>query len=131
MTDLQLKQLQKNFKSYPKIKLVYFFGSRTVNQYGPLSDYDFAFYIDEKNKFKLFDYQLKLFGDLSRILKTDKIDIVILNLTDAPELKYNIIKDGHLIYEQEPFAVLIEPRILDEYFDFKKILRRFSLTKTI
>ena len=38
------------FKKYQIIKLVYFFGSKANNSDGVLSDYDLAFYLDEKFK---------------------------------------------------------------------------------
>ena len=58
------------------------------------------------------------------------MDSVILNYTDAPELKYSIIKSGKVIYEIEPYKLLIEPKILNEYFDFRFLLRKYQLTKT-
>jgi predicted nucleotidyltransferase len=116
------------FLKYPKVKLVYFFGSQAKNEAGPLSDYDFAFYLEEKDTKKLFDLKLDLISNLSQILKTNKIDVVILNEIESPELKYNIIKEGKLIYEIEPFRLLIEPRILNDYFDFHYSLLRYNLT---
>ena len=82
---------------------MYFLGSRATGVAGPLSDYDFAFYINERNKKKLFDIKFILMHKISRLLKTDNVDVVILNLTESPELKYNIIKEGELIYEKELF----------------------------
>jgi len=97
---------------------------------GPLSDYDFAFYLDEKDKKKISEIQFELMDKISRILKTDKIDVVMLNLVESPELKYNIIKEGKLIYEKPPFKVLIEPKILQEFFDFKIMLKKYNLTQS-
>ncbi|MBI2633621.1 MAG: hypothetical protein HYW78_04565 [Parcubacteria group bacterium] len=65
---------------------------------------------------------------MSRFLKTDRIDVVILDRIKSPELKYAIIKEGTLIVAQEPFKVLIEPKILNEYFDFRLMLQRYHLT---
>lgn len=113
----------------PPVKLGYFFGSRAENSAGPLSDYDFAFYLDEINKEKRFEIRLTLIRHLTKLFQTDDVDVVILNDAQAPELKYNIIKSGILFYEQEPFKVLIEPRILNEYFDFHSSLLRHGLTK--
>ncbi len=124
-----MENLEEIFKLYPEIKLVYFFGSKANGKSGPLSDYDFAFYVEEKNKKKIFDLKLRLISEISRRLDTDKIDIVMLNLTESPEIKYNIIKEGKLIYNKEPYKVLIEPRILNEYFDFRSFLLRHNLTK--
>jgi uncharacterized protein len=124
-----LPKIKEIIEFYPQIKLVYLFGSLASGKTGPLSDVDLAFYISERDKKKLFDIKLELMDKISRKLGTDKIDIVILNLTDEPELKFNIIKDGELIYSQEPFKIIIEPKILNEYFDFYAILKRYKLTK--
>jgi len=115
--------------AHPEIKLAYFFGSQVSGNTGLLSDFDFAFYADEKDRVKLFDLKINLMSKISLALGTDKIDVVILNLTESPELKYGIIKDGELIIAEEPYKVLIEPRILHEYFDFHEILARHHLTK--
>ena len=117
-------------KSHLEIKLAYLFGSQVKGETGALSDFDFAFYIDEKDSKNLHDLKFILMDEISRALKTDRIDILILNLTDSPELKYNIIKEGRLLYSEEPFKVLIEPRILNEYFDFHSTMKRYQLTKS-
>jgi len=129
MDNSLLKKLEPVFQRHEAIKLVYFFGSQAEGKAGDLSDFDFAFYADENDRNKLFELKLTLIDEVSRALKTDNVDIVILNLTESPELKYNIIKEGKLIYGIEPFKVLIEPRILNEYFDFHDILARHNLTK--
>jgi len=130
-TNINTKSLKKIFELYPEIKLVYFFGSKATGKSGPLSDYDFAFYVEEKNKKQIFNLKLNLMDKISRELNTDKVDVVMLNTTEAPELKYNIIKNSKLIYEKEPYKVLVEPKILNEYFDFRSILLRHNLTKAI
>src|SRR3989304_9620093 len=125
-----INKIKHVFLSHPEIKLLYLFGSQVNGKTGPISDIDFAFYADEEDKKKLYELKFVLMDKISRALKTDNIDIVILNLTESPELKYNIIKDGDLIYEKEPFKVIAEPKILNEYFDFYDILARYNLTKS-
>lgn len=128
--DVKLSEnLKSIFKSHPEVKLAYFFGSKAKNNDGPLSDYDFAVYLDENDKSKMYDVKFKLLDELSRFLKTDKIDVVILNLTESSELKYNIIKEGILLFKEEPFKVILEPRIFNEYFDFRLMLLKYKLTK--
>ena len=117
------------FKSYTEIKLVYLFGSKARQESGTLSDYDFAVYFDTKDKKRMFDIKLEVFDRIRRLLKTDKIDIVILNLSESPELKYLVIQEGRLIFERKPFKVIVEPNILNEYFDFHELLLRYNLTK--
>jgi len=128
MTDL-IKNCITVFQSFPQIKLAYFFGSRATGTNGPLSDYDFAVYYNEKDATKIFGLKSQLHDKLSRLLKTDNIDIVTLDTAESPELKYQIIKDGQLIFEQEPYRVLIEPKILNEYFDYKMMMQKYNLTK--
>ena len=130
MDEAIKEKLNKVFHIYPQIKLVYLFGSQANWDVGPLSDYDFAIYFDEKDRKKMFDTKLELMDQLTRILGTDNVDIAILNLSEMPEFKFNVIREGQLIYEEEPFRVIVEPKILNEYFDFKLILSRYGLTKS-
>lgn len=127
----RIENLCNIFELYSEIKLVYLFGSRSNGKVGPLSDYDFAVYLDEKDSNKRFDLRLKLIAEISKSLKDDRVDVCILNDMDAPEFKYNVIKDGTLIFEKEPFKVLVEPRIMSEYFDFHQSLVRYNLTKSL
>ncbi|MBU1292035.1 nucleotidyltransferase domain-containing protein [Patescibacteria group bacterium] len=129
MDEKQIKRLNEIFKDFPKVKLVYFFGSRAENNASPLSDYDFAIYLDEKDKKKMFEIKIKVQNKIVDILKTDKVDVVILNTTQSPDLKYDVIKNGQLIFEKEPFKLTVEPKILNEYFDFNLMLLKHGLTK--
>lgn len=133
MTSVHLdeKKLAAIFKLVPQIKLVYFFGSRASGKEGFLSDFDFAVLLDEKDAQKRFKIRIEILNKLSEALNTDKIDVIILNDAKSPELKFSIIKDGKIIYEKEPYKVLLEPKILNEYFDFMDGLRRYGLTKNI
>jgi uncharacterized protein len=128
MTEEQLKKLNKIFKGYPELKIVYLFGSRVSGKTGPLSDYDFALYIGQ-DKLEAYHTSVDIAGKIRKVLKTDNIDTVVLNHTDAPEIKYSIIKNGRIIYEVDSFRVLIEPGIMNEYFDFRFLLRKHGLTR--
>ena len=105
MAELNKKYLPV-FKSIPEVKLAYFFGSRATGDDGPASDYDFAVYLDEHDAKKIFDVKCRLLDKLGRLLKTDNLDLVVLDSAEGSELKYEIIKNGRLIYEQEPYRVL-------------------------
>lgn len=124
-----IKNCRNIFQAFPKVKLAYFFGSQATGNQGPMSDYDFAVYLDEQNVKKTFDVKFSLQDKLGRLLKTNAVDIVLLNSAVGPEIKYQIIAEGRLIYEQEPYRVLVEPRILSEYFDFNYMMRKYNLTK--
>jgi uncharacterized protein len=129
ITEEKIKDLLSIFQRYPQVKLVYFFGSRAKGKESALSDYDFAVYLDEKDPKSRFDTRLDLMAKLSRSIGTDGVDVVVLNDTESPELKYSIVTEGMLLYEEEPYKLFIEPRILNEYFDFIYGLRKYGLTK--
>ena len=129
MISKEIKNLTLIFDKYPEVKLVYLFGSRATGKIGPLSDYDFAVYLDEKDIKKRFELRLELMGKVTSALKNDNVDLVVINDIDGPELKYNIINDGILILEKEPFKVLVEPKIVTEYIDFHDSLLKYNLTK--
>ncbi len=94
-----------------------------------MSDFDFAFFVDDFEKKAAFDLRLKLMVEIGIVLKTGSIDIVCLNLIESPELKYLIIRDGKLILEKEPYKIILEPRIMSEYFDFYDLLKRHNLAR--
>src|SRR3989338_8157863 len=100
MTTNQLNQCATIFSQYPQVKLAYAFGSQVTGETGPLSDYDFAIYLDEQDTTQAFAVKVKLMDELSRLLKTDAIDIVILDTAQGSELKYNIIAQGVLLHHQ-------------------------------
>jgi hypothetical protein len=126
--DIYKSQLNNLFTKYEEIKLVYLFGSQVTKKTTSLSDYDFALYLDPRtilNKEK--EIILTLIAEISIILKSDKIDIVILNKPILPLLKFNVLKEGVLIYQRPPYKVLVEPMIYNEYFDFKIFTQTHNL----
>jgi predicted nucleotidyltransferase len=75
-----IDKLEKLFESYPGVKLVYLFGSQAGGHTGPLSDYDFAVYFDtEMSEPEMFDLKFNIQDELGRKLKTNKVDLIILN----------------------------------------------------
>ncbi len=129
MDKLLKKKIIKISKSYSAIKLVYFFGSRAQDKHGPLSDYDFAIYTTSLSSRHMVDLRLKFISQISHVLKTDAIDVLILNSLQSPELKFDIIKNGKCLLAIEPFKMLFEMKTLNQYFDFQSLLRRHHLTK--
>ena len=121
MTDLA--------QEMPQIVLAYIFGSTASGTRGPMSDYDFAVYLDEPDVKKRYEIKFRLMGELSRILKTNKVDVVVINDTDNVYLKHAIISEGKIIFEKEPHKVIVESKILNEYFDFKIFIDKYQKTK--
>ena len=118
------------FKVEPKIGFAYLFGSRAQGIAGTRSDYDVAIYFDESDVIKRHDLLFRLAGLISQKFKTDLIDVHSINDLQAPELKFSIIHDGILLFEREPHRVLAEPRILNEYFDFMYLSKKYNFIHT-
>ncbi len=129
MNKLLIKKVKRVFNKYPKIKLAYLFGSRARGDEGPRSDYDFAVYLEEKDSNKRFDLRLTLMSEISHIVKSDDVDVAVLNDTDTPLFKFLVIKEGIVLKAIQPYKALVEPQILNEYFDFILTFRREKVLK--
>ena len=112
------------FKSDPNIIFAYLFGGLLKERVNPLTDVDLSVYVRNRKK---LDY-LELFGKIARILRTDEIDLVILN--DAPlALAGRILQNRRVLMDKKPFLRhKYESLILREFFDFtikeRNILKR-------
>lgn len=118
---------KKIFKKYPPIITAYLFGSRARGNFSQISDYDFAVQLSEKAKDREYtDLKLGLIGDLARLLKTDNLDIVILN--EAPILlKHRVLRDRKVLFCRSQLArIRNEAKILIEYLDEKEYEQAFA-----
>lgn len=109
----------KNFLANTRIvKFAYLFGSHARDNPGPLSDIDLAVYLD--NRIDLFSARLRLLEDLSRQLKGQSLDLVVLNNTPLV-LRYEIIRDGRVLKEDKRKRIQFETCILREYLDTESL----------
>ncbi|HEY4514998.1 MAG TPA: nucleotidyltransferase domain-containing protein [Candidatus Paceibacterota bacterium] len=129
MTSEQEWNIQECVSKMGEVKLLYLFGSQARGEQGPMSDYDFAVYLDEVSRDKMSNVQIDLINAFSKILETDKIDVLVLNKSDNSVLNYMAIAESKLLYETEPYLLIVEPRIVSEYIDYTEAMRRHGLTK--
>lgn len=100
------------------VVLGYLFGSHAAGLEGPLSDVDVAVLLDGRlSKAKRFELRLKLIRRLSSLLRTDKVDVIVMN--DVPvTLNYEIIKHGKaLVVRDDELKLEAESKILSMYLD--------------
>lgn len=101
LTKTQKQRLNKICQKN-KVNTLYLFGSKATGKGHKFSDWDFGVELKQTIKpSKYFDYQIKLNSEIMRLLDlgVGELDIVILNREEVPLLlKYNIIKDGKIIY---------------------------------
>lgn len=121
LTPQQLKTLKKVFKKF-KVEIAYIFGSQVKGKVNKLSDYDFAvLFSKEVPKNKYFDYKVRIISELLRLVETDHVDLVVLNNPKTPLLlKYNIIKEGKVIYSKDDKKrAQLEFNILRRWLDWQ------------
>lgn len=96
------------------IKFAYLFGSHARDAAGPLSDVDLAVYLD--NRFDFFSFRLRLLEELSRQLKGQPCDLVVLNNASLV-LQYEVIRGGKVLKENKQTRVQFETNVIREYLD--------------
>lgn len=69
------------FRRFPAVKLAYLFGSQASGNVGPMSDHDFAVYLDGVAAHEMTDIHLRPICELQKALDADAIDLVVLNTT--------------------------------------------------
>jgi predicted nucleotidyltransferase len=114
--DDLLPEAFEYLRSEKDILFAYLFGSLVERNVGPLSDVDIAVYLAEKVSFA--EEKLEILGNLGNMLRTDEIDLVVLN--KAPlTLRMKILEKKKIIVDKEPFLRhRYESLTMRQYFDF-------------
>ena len=120
-TSKRLIQAENYFRARKDIAFAYLFGSLAENRATHLSDVDIAVYLREG---RFADKRFEILGDLIDILKTDRLDLVILN-TASLSLKMKIIQTRRILADNFPYIRhTFESAIMRTYFDFSKMENR-------
>jgi uncharacterized protein len=128
--QLNLEKLERKltefFSNVDFVKVAYLFGSTVRGEANRLSDIDIAVLFDEAlSKDEAFDFQLKLIGEFTTLLKTNNVDLVALN--DSPLLlTYNTIRNGVILKSDEPVRVRFETKIMSRYLDERYHIKRHT-----
>lgn len=128
--QLNLQQLEQKLRDFlsgvESVKLAYLFGSTARGESNCLSDIDIAVLFDNALLRKeAFDPQVELISELTCLLKTDNVDLVVLN--DSPLLlTYNIIREGIILKSDEPLRVKFETKMMSRYLDERYHIERHA-----
>jgi uncharacterized protein len=129
MTTNEIKdKVYEYLLSRPEIKAGYLFGSRAKGEESKLSDIDIAILADEEilSVNSSYRYKAEVITDLIGILKTDKIDLVILN--ESPlSLSFRVIQSGIILCSKDEVRrVRFESKIMSLYFDRQYYYKRHA-----
>jgi hypothetical protein len=103
-------------RSDEDILFAYLFGSLARKKAGRLSDVDIAVYCEEGSSFP--EKKLEILGNLVGILKTDEIDLVVLNRAPLA-IRMKILENKKVIVDKAPLIRhRYESLTMRQYFDF-------------
>ena len=119
-----ISKLTEFFSGRQDIEFAYLFGSIARNQGRPLSDIDIAVYLREADPdLDLFQERLKLLHQLYTLLRTEKIDLILLNNSPIG-LNYRILISGRLVSENNPGKrTAFYEKTIRDYLDFSPLLQ--------
>lgn len=105
---------------------LYLFGSYAEGKQTSVSDIDLAVLLDRGfPPARYFEKKLNLLSTITSALRTDEVDLIILNQA-PPALSYRVLSQGRLLYEEEDGKaqrVSFQVKTFDRYFDFKPVER--------
>lgn len=111
-----LPKAEAYLQSRPDILFAYLFGSLAQGKPKPLSDVDIAVFLSEDKD--AVGGKMEILGELTEILETDEVDLVILN-TAPPTLRMKILENKRVIVDNAPFLRhSYESLTMRQYFDF-------------
>jgi hypothetical protein len=132
MAVIELSRVQKELTEYFAIQqdvlLAYLFGSQARRTAHPASDIDIAVLLaGQPDETQCFDSRMRLLGGLIEILRTNDVDVAILNHASA-SLRYRVLRDGALLFCRNHDRLIdFRLRTINEYLDFKPMLERHEM----
>ena len=117
--------LKKYFQKHTEIDVAYIFGSVTQGRTSSLSDIDIAVITDSqqiKEETYRYGYKAEILTDLIKLLKTNDVDLVILNEVNTL-LKHRVLYFGKLIYSKnERKRIAFQTDTINKYNDYKQLI---------
>jgi uncharacterized protein len=115
-----ISRLAEFFKSREYVELAYLFGSTAEENRGPLSDIDIGVYLSSKpTKGERIEKCLELTAELAGFLKTESVDLVVMNDSSAV-INFEIIKSNIPVFiRDEDFKLDVEQKVMSLYLDRK------------
>ena len=119
-----IKKIKETLEPLDYIVFVYLFGSYATGDEWAKSDIDIAVYVNEEKVKNFFELKVDLLTLLTDALKTDEVDLVVLNKA-TPVLKYEVLTKGVLIFMKDKKThIEFYLRGFKEFFDFRYLLEK-------
>ena len=119
-----IRQIKSLLLPRKEIVLAYLYGSTAKGTSRPYSDVDIAILLDETISVEegTYGYRAELLAILMKALRTNRIDLAILN--DAPPfLKFQVIRYGRgILIRSEAKRIDFHVKTIAKYNDVKRLL---------
>ena len=89
-----INEVKAFIEGQERVRVAYLFGSYAKGKVGPLSDVNIAVLLDGLDKQESFDLRLRLINGISSILKTDKLDVVVMNNAPLFLITTSLAREG-------------------------------------
>ena len=118
----RIETLGRALERCPGVEFAYLFGSAAAGRLTALSDVDVAIYLGEGTD--LVEGRLAAIGALTAHLKTDEVDVIVLN--SAPtSLAGRVLMTRRVILDRNPYLRhRYESLALREFWDFRLLEHR-------
>lgn len=114
-----LELLKKSLSLDKEVVFAYVFGSYGLEKTGPLSDVDIALYLVSAER--IWKKKMELIGDITSILKTDEVDLIIFNEASL-SLCYQVLRTGKLLFStDEVLRINFISNVYDMYCDTESL----------
>ena len=122
--DFLVKKIKEILEPVEYVIFAYLFGSYATGNEWAESDIDIAVYVNQKKIKDFFDVKINLLTLLTDALKTDDVDLLILNEA-TPVLKYEVLTKGVLLFtKDENVHTEFYLRGFKEFFDYRYLLEK-------
>ncbi len=117
--------LNRVFQKRDEVRVVYLFGSQARGTVANSSDIDIGVLLNEDFvKESVYGYRADLTAELISLLRTDKVDLVVLNHA-PPLLAHSVILDGIvLLCKDESERIAFEVKMLNRFLDTAPLRKR-------
>jgi len=117
--------LNRALQKRDEVRIVYLFGSRASGTVNNISDIDIGVLLNEDFvKESVYGYRADLTAELVSLLRTDKVDLVVLNQA-PPLLSHRVVRDGIVLHcKDESERIAFEVKMLNRFLDTAPLRER-------
>lgn len=117
--------LNRVFQKRDEVRVIYLFGSQARGTVANFSDIDIGVLLNEDFvKESVYGYRADLTAELISLLRTNKVDLVVLNHA-PPLLAHRVLRDGIVLHcKDENERIAFEVKMLNRFLDTAPLRER-------